>query len=460
MSPRLECLFALAFLTAGCDGGLRPFEAPDRVVALVIEPDSILLDRGEEWQFTAVGRTGRGTTRSVMPTWSAAGGAISPSGVFTADTVDGHAVINAVYVGEADTLHARAAVLVRRRRPGYYASPAGSSSADGSWRRPWDLATALAGGGGAIGAGDTLWLWGGTYQGAYRSTLEGASGRPVVVRPFPTERAVIDGARSEQETLIIDGAWTLYWGLELTNSITARTSRRPQAVWIRNASDVKLIDLIVHDVGMGVYTNSSARNIEIYGSLFYNNGWQTSSRSDGHGIYLKNDGPGTKVVRDNVLFNHYGLGIHAYTNAGSGQLRNLVIEGNVVFNSGSLSTYTSSNVLVGGDEPVVGAVVRDNLTYFSPASAHPTSASDTVASRMRRSSSRATMSSAAAASSKPDTGPTPPSPTIRSPDRTPWCAFTRTASRGTSGAGTGTIVIRRQRPGPTAAGCTTSAAFR
>ena len=293
-------------------------------------------------------------------------GTITPSGVYTADTVDGHYVITASLVVERDTLLARAGVLVRRRRPGYYASPNGSSGADGSWRRPWDLGTALAGGRGALGGGDTLWLWGGTYRGSFQSTLAGASGRPVVVRPFPTERAIIDGAPSDRETLIIDGSWVQFWGLELTNSITARTSRRPQAVWIRDAADIKLINFIIHDVGMGVYTNSSARDIEIYGSFFYNNGWQTSSRSDGHGIYLKNDGPGTKIVRDNVLFNHYGLGIHAYTNAGTGHLRNLLVQGNVVFNSGGLSTYTSSNILIGGAEPVEAAVVQDNLTYFSP----------------------------------------------------------------------------------------------
>src|SRR2546421_3291182 len=76
----------------------------------------------------------------------------------------------------------------------HYVAPSGSSAGDGTMGRPWDLATALAGGGGRVAPGDTIWLRGGTYRGALVSSVHGAPGAPVVVRQYRGERAVIDAA--------------------------------------------------------------------------------------------------------------------------------------------------------------------------------------------------------------------------------------------------------------------------
>src|SRR2546430_16404826 len=66
----------------------------------------------------------------------------------------------------------------------HYVSPSGSSAGDGTLARPWDLATALGGGGagGRVAPGDTIWLRGGTYRGAVVSSVHGAHGGPGVVR--------------------------------------------------------------------------------------------------------------------------------------------------------------------------------------------------------------------------------------------------------------------------------------
>ena len=73
-------------------------------------------------------------------------------------------------------------------RGGYYVSPTGSASGDGSASRPWDLATALAHPSKVV-AGDTIWLRGGSYRGALTSRLTGTASRPIVVRQYPGERA-------------------------------------------------------------------------------------------------------------------------------------------------------------------------------------------------------------------------------------------------------------------------------
>jgi hypothetical protein len=256
---------------------------------------------------------------------------------------------------------------------GFYASPHGSRAGDGSAKHPWDLATALAGGPAKnqVGAGDTIWLRGGTYRGSFRSTVSGEPGAPVVVRQFPGERAIIDGASSTKDTWLVSGAYSVFWGFELTNSnpqrVTASSTAEIRPALIYNyAPHTKYIGLIVHDGGVALYTEAKFADVEIAECVFYNNGWQEPGHGHGHALYVKNY-TGPLVVRDNIVFNQYGYGIHAYTNANSGKLSNITIEGNVSFNNGSLEERElSPNILLGGDGYASGDVIRENLTYYSP----------------------------------------------------------------------------------------------
>src|SRR5207302_7473959 len=132
----------------------------------------------------------------------------------------------------------------------------------------------------------------------------------------------------------------------------------------------KYINLIVHDGGVA-FLNETGVDIEVNGSIFYNNGWQESDRGHGHATYVKS--PTTPVVvQDNVTFNQYGLGVHGYTDLGSGSLNGISIIGNASFNNGSVATFAvgqpfSQNILMGGDRtPVNQGVVSNNMTYFSP----------------------------------------------------------------------------------------------
>lgn len=256
---------------------------------------------------------------------------------------------------------------------GFYASPRGSPTGDGSARRPWDLATALAGGPSKtlVQPGDTIWLRGGTYRGQFRSTVAGKPGAPVVVRQFPGERAIIDAGSSTKDTWLVSGEYSVFWGFELTSSnpqrVTASSTAEIRTNLIYNyAPHTKYIGLIVHDGGVALYTEAKFPDVEIAECIFYNNGWQEPGRGHGHGLYIKSY-TGPLVVRDNIVFNQYGYGIHAYTNANSGKLSNITIEGNVSFNNGSLEERElSPNILLGGDGVATGGVIRENLTYYTP----------------------------------------------------------------------------------------------
>jgi len=258
-------------------------------------------------------------------------------------------------------------------RVGWYVRTTGTNQGNGTDTLPWSLAYALNGAGGAIDPGDTLWIRRGAYVGTFTASLVGSAALPIIVAAYPGERVTLTTSSLANEQFTVDGQYAHYWGLEIVNTSTTRSGGglgvRPTGVYVRNANDVKLINFVVHDAGHGTYTEPDAGNIEIYGWIVYNGGHQIpGSRSDGHGLYIKNYATaGRKIFRDNVIFNQYAFGIHGYTGSGnSGKLENMVIEGNVAFNNGTISTDPNPNFQIGGDNYAQHDTVRNNLFYFSP----------------------------------------------------------------------------------------------
>ncbi|HEV8400740.1 MAG TPA: Ig-like domain-containing protein [Gemmatimonadales bacterium] len=342
------------------------------VATVTVTPAATTLQVGGTVQLTATTRDAGGnilTGRIV--TWGSSSpgvASVSGSGAVLAVAV-GAATMTATSEGQSGT----AAVTVTSApvpRAGWYAAPTGTSGGDGSVARPWDLATALRGGGGKIRPGDTLWLRGGSYLGAYSSTLAGTAAAPIVVRQYPGERATIDVNGSLNDGLYVSGTYATYWGFEIMNSSTDRTTvtpQRPHGI-VNYGSHNRYVNLIIHDNGIGFYNYTSAADVEIYGCLFYNNGWQ-GTKGGGHAIYVKSS-VGPLVLHDNIAFTQFAYGLHAYTNAGSGELINIHMIGNVSFNNGTISALGASaagaNIIMGGEEPVQQGTMVDNMTYFSP----------------------------------------------------------------------------------------------
>jgi hypothetical protein len=340
------------------------------VASVVVSPATATVQQGQTQQLTATPQDASGAPLSGRAvTWA--------SGTPAVATVDASGRVTGVSIGSAQITatsegkSGAATVTVTAAVPhsGWYASPTGTSGGAGTMASPWDLPTALSGGGGKVQPGDTIWLRGGTYAGTFTSNLSGTASAPIVVRQFPGERAIIDGGSSLQDTWVGSGTYTYFWGFEFTNSDPNRTGSgsfaRADQVTNYGAHN-KYINLIVHDGGVGYYTGTAYPDVEIYGSIVYNIGYQGTDRGHGHAFYLKNDA-GPVLARDNVLFNEFGYGFHVYTNSGSGLLNNIHLVGNVSFNSGTLSNNsTSANVGILGQPAADGIVVQDNLSYYSP----------------------------------------------------------------------------------------------
>lgn len=270
----------------------------------------------------------------------------------------------------------------------WFVSPSGSASGDGSEASPWDLQTALDHPS-AVQPGDTIWLFGGTYAGTFTSGLNGTSEAPIVVRQRAGERATIDGGDSDGAGILsVGGSYTWYWGFEITSSdpnrTTTETGSSPSDIgrgtgvqttqYGGDALGVKFINLVVHDTSQGLSFWSNSIDSEIYGCLIYYNGWDAPDRGHGHGIYTQNE-TGTKTLRDNIIFDQFSFGIHAY-GSDNAFLKNFVVEGNVGFDNGVLAQLNpgfKSNILVGGEDGpngnsiLSGVTVSSNATYSSEA---------------------------------------------------------------------------------------------
>jgi len=267
----------------------------------------------------------------------------------------------------------------------FYVSPAGTAGGDGSADRPWDIATALAGPK-AVKPGDTIWIRGGKYgeggaRAVLRSRLVGAPGAPIVVRAWPGERAILDAwlqvGCCERDAQPAKGAWVWFRDLEIAGYQANRTSARsgpPEYSAMANhagadtwAPGTRFIDCVVHDTSGGLSLWQESTGAEAYGNLIYFVGGQGPDRGHGHGLYVQNDG-GIKHLTDNIVFDNFGDGFHGYASS-LAAVRNLVVEGNAVFNNGGIANTSSASdnfLFAGGRDGVDALQLIGNFTYFSP----------------------------------------------------------------------------------------------
>ena len=138
---------------------------------------------------------------------------------------------------------------------------------------------------------------------------------------------------------------------------------RGTSVWVLGAR-TKFINMTVHDGEQGFGFWNTAVDSELYGNLIYNVGFESDDRAHGHSIYVQNT-TGTKKITDNILFNGYSFGIHAYTTGGHTDHIHMV--GNTIFNHGVPSQISGpkANILMSGVDSNY-PLIQDNLLYYSP----------------------------------------------------------------------------------------------
>jgi len=334
-----------------------PSAEPGRVFSVLVTPSSIDAPVGQTVHLKVEARDSAGSpVEDAAVRWESTDRLVAE--VDSTGAVSLRAVGTATITATTQGRSATASVSVMDsvgQRAGYYVAPDGSSGNGGTSGAPWTLAYALAGAGGRLAPGDTVWLREGTYAGTFRTALAGAPGSPIVFRQYPGERATLDGG------LRVDGPDVVFWGFEIMQSAPLSNGTLPALE--AHGARTKFINLVIHDAAQqGITFWDGAVDAEVYGSIVYNNG--TRENLD-HGIYVHNT-TGTKLVEDNVFFNNLAYGIHVYATSNNGTQRNVHVIGNASFGNGSISTQWSErvNMLVGAEVPGEGMRVEENMLYY------------------------------------------------------------------------------------------------
>jgi len=245
--------------------------------------------------------------------------------------------------------------------PKVFAAPDGSSKGDGSQSKPWDLATALRKN---LEPGTTLYLRGGKYgkggSTKFTADLEGTRDKPIIVRSYPGEWAVVDGS------ITVNGRHTWFWGFEVTNTASARhvsPSDRPSGLNIFGQG-TKVINMIISNTGHpGIgFWREIGDGGEVYGTIIYGVGLYDATTKEGNSnwtrgsaIYAQNQ-EGERLISDNITFRNWTTGMKAYTEGD--YVNGFKFYNNVLFANNDRNIFAS-----GRDHPINGLEMVGNMTY-------------------------------------------------------------------------------------------------
>lgn len=188
----------------------------------------------------------------------------------------------------------------------------------------------------------------------FHSMLKGEPDRPIIVRQFPGERAVLNGG------ILVQGEHAWFWGFEITEPDSRANSARAYTSITAQSPGSRFINLHVHRGTQAFAFWSSSPDAEIYGCVMHDFGWD-GSRGHGHAIYTQNE-RGYKRIIDSVIFYGYGWNLHAYTEGG--EVFNYWIEGNFSFSAGMKKRgQITDNWLVMTKVPAHRIFMVGNLGY-------------------------------------------------------------------------------------------------
>lgn len=261
-----------------------------------------------------------------------------------------------------------------------YASPNGSPTNSGNTpEQAWSLAFAL-GNSSPMVPGDSLILTDGIFEGNFTSSISGTSANPIVVLAQNEGKAIIDAGkqRTTGTGLTISGSYTWFVGIHVTSSSLIRKSDEsngfatiPYESGISVFGDNnKIINCWIYDVvGGGLELWRTGLNLEVYGSVIFNNGSQDELRGTGHGMYIQHDQPSLpKVIENNFIFQNASQGINVFTT--NPENSGIVVNRNVSFNTGVIAIFNPvffrppHNLSIGSQNNVSSEMsVSGNLFY-------------------------------------------------------------------------------------------------
>ena len=262
-------------------------------------------------------------------------------------------------------------------------STPGSSTGNGSLQNPWDLQTALNQDAQVVNGGDIIWLHDGLYHGRFKSTLQSTiNDKFITVASFSNEWAILNGniKSNRKAVLTITGANVIYKDFEVTwlgnfpRIQTETNFQKSDGVSHTNGVNCKFVDLVIHNnPGSGFGSWKRTGNSIIDGCIIFNNGYYSSKRGSGVGVYVQNSSEKFRLIKNNIIFNNYYKGVEVWSDnrkAKEAYVKNIVLENNVIFNSAIITGKPKDNLIIAtNDNNAVNIAknitVKNNVLYHN-----------------------------------------------------------------------------------------------
>ena len=259
----------------------------------------------------------------------------------------------------------------------------GSKLGNGSLQNPWDLQTALSQPSKIVNGDDIIWLHKGIYNGRFVSTLKSTkSNKYITVSAYKKGKVVLNGNIKSNKKFVLEvtGRNVIYKDFEITFlGDFSRIQIDPYYHKVGGIShssgvDCKFINLVIHNnpgSGFGSWKRTGGTVID--GCVIYNNGYLSTKRGSGVGIYIQNESNKTRVVTNNIIFNNYYKGIEVWSaneKATSEYVKNITLKNNVIFNNGTPSGVFRDNLIIATNDKnginiAKNIIVKNNIFYHN-----------------------------------------------------------------------------------------------
>ena len=333
--------------TAVVEVAAAPAPAPS-LVQVVLKPTSASLTSGQTKQFSAYGVMSNGDSVAVSASYSASGGTISPSGLYTAGSAAGNFRAIATAEGKADT----SSITVTQPPTTPPPSATDEGCPTSGYQRLVNVSTAsqLSGALSSALPGDQIRLAPGTYTGAWSTSRDGTQSDPITL--CGPRSATIQNASG---WFTVRADWWVFRGFRVTSGTVG--------IWTDNANHLVIDSLLVEHVNQeGIMlqgTAGSSYNIVRNNTIRYTGRVQSVY---GEGIYVGSGQTNNHPSNFNqIINNRFGPSVtaeHIELKVGT--------SGNLV--KGNVSDATGSQFIsgaVGGVYTIAGAnqTVEDNSIF-------------------------------------------------------------------------------------------------
>ncbi len=233
----------------------------------------------------------------------------------------------------------------------YYVSPTGNDSNTGSISSPFKTLTYATN---KLQPGDTLLLFGGTYNEKLRVTTVGTAAFPVTVGPVPGQQPIIDAAYAFTPAVAIAGSYVNISGLTVKNASSICE--------LLSGSHIESKNMII--TGCTSHgTQVTGTYITVDSHTIYNSTIENKAKtwSGGWGSALKIREADNVIVKNNKIYKNYGEGMGV-------RGTNVSITDNLMYDNYSVNLYIDNTNNVQAERNII-ACTSDAGYYRSGAPA-------------------------------------------------------------------------------------------